>query len=142
MFLVCVRRLLVNAYIKRFVSGRGRSRVQFKPELVTEVQVPVSSIGIVIESKSPQTPSLEKGPLPHESLLSLEAGGSSMTHSECSPIQPRRKLNILQSWSSFESQDSRKPLDPPSVFSFSSRARDDRFATEHPIALDPPPLCQ
>ena len=36
--IVCIKKLVVNPYIKRFLSGRGRSRVKFKDNLVEEFQ--------------------------------------------------------------------------------------------------------
>ncbi|KAG7352083.1 hypothetical protein IV203_008131 [Nitzschia inconspicua] len=35
----CIRRLVSNAYIKRFASGKARTHVQFKKDLATEISI-------------------------------------------------------------------------------------------------------
>jgi hypothetical protein len=51
---VCVRRLEANAYIKRFVSGKRRSQVKFKEELVvvTEFNEQLEQLDLIIAQET------------------------------------------------------------------------------------------
>ena len=39
----CLRRLVANPYVKRFASGKSRTSVKFKKELVTEIKIEARS---------------------------------------------------------------------------------------------------
>ena len=124
-FIVVIRRLQSNAYIKRFVSGKPRQQVHFKVdvEVVTETerQVPV---GISKESSVPTSPIPTKGQvvkMPSEdkennpTLLHQQTKDINK-HDLQTPVAPTRSSSGLdESWTSFFSQDNHKSRDPPST---------------------------
>jgi hypothetical protein len=107
---VCARRLQANAYVKRFLSGKMRSRVQFKEELalVTEFEEEIELVEKDCEITSP----VEKmGSMMKDHLRAFD---------QC--MSPRGDLSSLfddsrDSWDSFLTDDS------PSTGSFSKRTK-------------------
>lgn len=107
----CIQRLASNAYIKRFASGKTRSHVQFKRELVTEIH---------IESRSRYPALLSPRLLLENRFLSKRPqnrwkgyGVKPMT----SPRSPKRAASLADSVPSFEEcSENIRPasVDPPS----------------------------
>ncbi len=116
---VCVRKLQSNAYIKRFVSGKTRPRVQFKLdiEFPTETPKPMPPLGLTLNEEpylavtTPQSPLIEN----RESVLTFDDENSE-NRPIYSPIRAKRSSSGLdESWASFITEDTTKSKDPPSL---------------------------
>lgn len=101
----CVRGLALNPYVRRFASGKARTHVQFKTELVTEIKI------------EPRYKMFSrKALLDHRFLPSRQRGGN-CTLKRLSPRTNRRVGSLVDSVPSWEEESENiKPgsIDPPS----------------------------
>jgi hypothetical protein len=94
---VCARKLRANAYVKRFISGKTRSRVQFKKELALATEF--SERDPVEEESDCTSPVAILGTIIRDNMWFLEVDQCG----PCSPIEIIRKGSLLVSSGSCES---------------------------------------
>jgi hypothetical protein len=129
----CIRLLSSNPYVKRFASGKRRTRVQFKKDLVTEIKIDscntVHSPNIMTENRL----------LPGRRFWRRPNNG-------VRPLSPRTQqhveslLDITPSSESLESTNTSK-INPKTVDPPSTSHRSCRFGTvsrSHDELRDPP----
>eukprot|EP00934_Nitzschia_sp_Nitz4_P005800 Nitzschia sp. Nitz4//scaffold5_size260463//137594//138600//NITZ4_000987-RA/size260463-augustus-gene-0.99-mRNA-1//-1//CDS//3329555355//5790//frame0 len=139
---LCIRKLMANAYIKRFVSGKTRTRVQFKSELEVVTEFFDPEVPSELSARGWTSPLVEFE-VPTLRLSRDEESTddkSSLTDSFASPAHFRRNGSLLDSWDEDvesveeeEEVETKRHVDPPS-----SVSRQRKSFWEGVRGLDPP----
>jgi hypothetical protein len=118
----CLRRLVANPYVKRFASGKTRTSVQFKKELVTEIKIAANKKNILSPARMFDNRFQQKSS-PKRQLW--RPNNSFKRLSPLSSRTDRQKASLVDTVPSWETEENTKPIasdPPPTTSSQSSRA--------------------